>query len=109
MAALRTTLTDAGFTNVRTYIQSGNVVYDPPPRTSADAALVAKLIARDFGIAPVVMSFDAGELARHLAASPFGDEDPAKSFLVFVDGDPAALGDPRATPPTGSRPASSTA
>ena len=93
MAALRETLSAAGLTDVRTHIQSGNVVYEPPAGTKDDAGLITDLIERDFGFAPVVISLGAGELARHVAASPFADEDPAKAFVVFFRGDAAAIGE----------------
>lgn len=99
MAALRADLEAAGFGDVRTYIQSGNVVYEPPRGTStdADATTIAATIDAAHGFAPAVMVFDADHVAAVLAASPFGHVDPARAFVVFVDGDPADLGDLGAT------------
>lgn len=100
MADLRTGLEAAGFQNVRTYIQSGNVVYDPPPGAKnsptalrAEADTITRAIGRIKQITPVVMVLDATAVAAHLAASPYSSADPAQAFLVFVDGQPAALGD----------------
>jgi uncharacterized protein (DUF1697 family) len=100
MADLRSALTERGFGNVRTYIQSGNVVYEGPAGSSAspkaltaEAAQVAAAIERLRGFAPVVIVLDAADLARHLRASPYASADPAKAFLVFVDGDVEGIGD----------------
>ena len=100
MAELRDALEERGFGNVRTYIQSGNVVYDAPPgATSSQKALIAEAgeiasAIRDLrNFSPVVMVFDAADLAGHLRSSPFGSADPSQAFLVFVDGGVGELGD----------------
>ena len=100
MAELRDALTARGFGDVRTYIQSGNVVYESPSGTSSsrkslddEAAQIASAIDDLRGFSPAVVALDAAKVARHLHASPFGSADPAQAFLVFVDGDIAALGD----------------
>jgi uncharacterized protein (DUF1697 family) len=100
MADLRRELTARGLQNVRTYIQSGNVVYDAPKGATstadalrAEAAAISEAIDHLRGISPVVIVLDAKVVARHLASSPHRSEDPSKTFLVFVDGDAAELGD----------------
>lgn len=95
MAALRADLVAAGFGDVRTYIQSGNVVYrrDGAGSPADDAAAIADVIERAHGFAPAVMAFDAGDVAAQLAASPYREAEPSQAFIVFVDGDPADLGD----------------
>ena len=103
MAELRTLLEGLGFDHVRTYIQSGNVVYRTAGRTSNSAAALAREATRISaaindakGFEPVVFVLSADAVAAHLAASPFGGDDPSRTFLVFVDGDAAAL-DPLVT------------
>ncbi len=98
MAELRSLLGELGFSDVRTYIQSGNVVYTPPPGTSDGVATLAKeaaaitdAIRAAKGFAPAVMVYTADTVAKHLARSPYRDTDPSRTFIVFVDGDPAAL------------------
>src|SRR3712207_4445787 len=100
MGELRAALAERGFGAVTTYIQSGNIVYDPPRGASrskealtSEAAAIAETIRDLRGFAPVVMVLDAADLARHLGASPFRSADPAQAFLVFVEGDIAALGE----------------
>ena len=100
MAELRDALTARGFGNVRTYIQSGNVVFEAPSGASssqkalaAEAAEIASAIDALRGFSPAVMVFDVSAVARHFNASPFGSADPSQAFLVFVDGDIGGLGD----------------
>jgi uncharacterized protein (DUF1697 family) len=100
MAKLRRALTERGFGNVRTYIQSGNVVYDAPGKATAatttlrrESAVITEAIEATAGFAPVVMVRTADAVSAASAASPYRDEDPANAFLVFFDGDVAGLGD----------------
>lgn len=100
MAELRAGLADIGFGNVRTYIQSGNVVYDGPadgPDSTAalraEGRAITGVIGTISGIEPLAMVFTVAAVAGHLAASPYGAGDPAQAVVVFVDGDPDRLGD----------------
>jgi uncharacterized protein (DUF1697 family) len=94
MAELREALTTDGFEEVRTYIQSGNVVYAAPPgvkdsrRTlQAEGERIGEVIESRWGFAPAVMVRTADQVAAALARSPYGDADPAKAVLAFFDGD----------------------
>jgi uncharacterized protein (DUF1697 family) len=106
MADLRAALTAAGYGDVHTYIQSGNVVYrpaDPDVRATDDADAIAQLIGDRFRFRPAVMTLELDDLARHLAASPFADADPAQAFVVFVSGDVTVFGDLEASATNGER------
>jgi uncharacterized protein (DUF1697 family) len=100
MGALRDALTERGLGNVRTYIQSGNVVYEPPKRAGNSAAtlrteaqVITDAIEAMRGFAPVVIVRTAEDVAAALDASPYGEEDPSKAFIVFLDEDAGGLGD----------------
>ncbi len=100
MAALRSALTDRGLQNVRTYIQSGNVVYDPPAGSKHTAAAlrseggrIAGAVADMQGFMPAVMVLTVDAVTTHMASSPYADADPAKAFMVFTADDTATLGD----------------
>lgn len=70
MAELRTVLTDAGFDDVRTYIQSGNVVVVGGPATTAEVSvLIASAIADRWGFEIPVVVRDAGALPDVLRRS----------------------------------------
>jgi uncharacterized protein (DUF1697 family) len=100
MAALREALAERGFGNVRTYIQSGNLVYDAPKGAGSSAAMLRKeaktitgVIEAMRGFAPVVMVRTSAAVASALSASPYRDEDPSKAFMVFLEDDAKGLGD----------------
>jgi uncharacterized protein (DUF1697 family) len=96
MEALRASFEALGFKNVRTYVQSGNVVFEAKER--AAAPLVPKLVAqikRDFGFDVPVLVLAAAELARLVDENPFVKQrgvDPTKLHVTFLAGAPAAAG-----------------
>src|SRR5690606_39089529 len=79
-----------GFTGVRTYIASGNVVFDcdtTPAR--ARAALEQRLLARA-GRPVGVQVRTAAEMAAVLAANPFPDQPGNRTVAIFLDAAPPA-------------------
>lgn len=84
MADLRALCEKAGFTDVRTYIQSGNVVFSTPlPATKALVALEAALTKR-LGTRAQVMLRTADDIEAVLAANPFPDAEPSRLIVVFL-------------------------
>jgi uncharacterized protein (DUF1697 family) len=87
MAQLRSALEAAGFDDVKTYVQSGNVALSAAERSPAKVArAVEKAIADAFGfdIAVVVRSRD--EIAALVAEDPLGDvaTNPKYRIVVFL-------------------------
>jgi uncharacterized protein (DUF1697 family) len=73
MPALRELLTDAGFGDVRTYVQSGNVVLSTrhaPARVGRDCE---QLISAAFGFDVEVVVRTRDELAQVVARNPLGE------------------------------------
>ncbi len=93
MAELRTALTDAGLTDVRTHIASGNVVFrsDRTDRARLTADLEAA-IERRFGFAVAVVIRSAAELRAVYRADPLPDAaaDPAHRHVIFLSANPSA-------------------
>ena len=96
----------AGCADVRTYIQSGNVVY----RASAAVAkrapdLVARSLVEELGLAVPVVARTAAELRRVEAGNPFLAEgaDPKQLHVAFLVKKPTAAQvlalDPDRSPP----------
>ncbi|MGA9858053.1 MAG: DUF1697 domain-containing protein [Solirubrobacteraceae bacterium] len=86
MADLRALLSDAGFDDVRTYVQSGNVVLSS---TEAPAALerhTAALISEHFGFDVPVLARSRRQLAAVVKRNPLGDvaEDPKRYQVAFL-------------------------
>ena len=94
MAALRELLAEVGFQNVRTYIQSGNIVLDSPDGDRDSVARsVRDAIEGRFGFAPHTFVLDVGALDAAIAANPFSrcDQDPkAVHFFFLSEPNPAA-------------------
>ncbi len=94
MKALAQALERGGLTNVRTYIQSGNVVCrSGAARPAALASTVGDVIEDTFGFRPGVMVLTAKDLDRVIAGNPFpkATAEPATlhvSFLQSVPGKP---------------------
>ena len=85
MDVLRDICGQAGFARVRTYIQSGNAVFDSAlPASAAKAALAAPL-AEHFGRPVDVIVRDAGEMRAVLARNPFPQAAPDKVAVLFLD------------------------
>ena len=99
MADLRTLVEGLGCTGVRTYVQSGNVVFEGSGTPAALAAGLAQAIAADRGFEVPVIVRRAGDLARTVAANPFvaegldPDAEPRLFHVTFLGAspDPAAV------------------
>ncbi len=95
MAALRTSLQTRGFSEVATYLQSGNVVCTGSGSAGQAAADIAAAIVADFGFDCSVIVRERHELLAILGAHPFEAEeaDPARLHVYFADAafDSAAL------------------
>jgi uncharacterized protein (DUF1697 family) len=80
-----------GAEDVRTYVQSGNVVF-AGRGPGLTAAAIEQRIAADLGVAVTVLLRTRRELAAVVAANPFlaSGADPAKLHVTFLAERPAA-------------------
>ena len=88
MAQLRASFESLGCAEVRTYIQSGNVVFVSP--TPVDAASLERMVESDFGIAATVVLRTAGELRRVVRSNPYASADPSTLHVGFFARKPSA-------------------
>jgi uncharacterized protein (DUF1697 family) len=88
MAELRAALEDAGFEDVKTYLQSGNVVLSSKAKLEQTARKVERLIEGEFGLEIAVVARTGAQLARVVARNPLGDvaKDPKRYQVSFLDG-----------------------
>jgi uncharacterized protein (DUF1697 family) len=95
MPALREALEQAGMQNVRTYVQSGNVVLDSDARPDQLADTVRGLISERFGLDIAVLTRTRDEVAEVVARNPLGDvaDNPKRYQVCFLERelDPPAL------------------
>jgi uncharacterized protein (DUF1697 family) len=90
MADLREIMTSLGYTDVATYIQSGNVVFSTDQADHlALAAAIEKAIAQRLDVTPRVVVLSAAELAQVMRDNPHRDEpNPKMVHAVFLDAEP---------------------
>jgi uncharacterized protein (DUF1697 family) len=92
MPVLREALTAAGYRDVRTYVQSGNVVLRTPTRSARKVADgVRAVVAEHFDVDTPVLVRTADELAEVLAWNPFPDDaatHPQRVYVVHLDAEP---------------------
>jgi uncharacterized protein (DUF1697 family) len=88
MARLRALLEELGYRDVRTYVNSGNVVFSGPRRSEKH---LEAAIAKAFGFEVPVVLRTRDELAEIVQANPLRDvaTDPAKHLVVFCGAEAA--------------------
>ena len=90
MPELRSLLASEGFEDVRTYVQSGNVVFLTSRSPAAVGAEAEKLISGRFGFDVDVIVRTGDELAEVVARNPLGDVavDPKRYQVTFLEAEP---------------------
>ena len=90
MADLRRLCDEAGFRDARTWIASGNVVFDSELAAHDVVATLEAALHRHAG-KPIRISLrSADELAEVLAANPFADGAPNRVVAIFLPAPPPA-------------------
>lgn len=96
MPRLREVLAADGFGDVRTYVQSGNVVARSAQRSAAAVEKrIGAVIEREFGLTVPVVVRSPAELAAAIEANPFPEaavQRPKLLHVTFLAGDPDAAG-----------------
>jgi uncharacterized protein (DUF1697 family) len=94
MPKLREIATAAGFDDVETYLQSGNLVLTAKPKTKATDVerAIRRGISDELGLDIDVIARSRAELAALVKANPFADrlDDPKRVHLNILAGKPAA-------------------
>ena len=88
MPKLREALEQAGFDDVQTYLQSGNVVLSSDLSSAKLARKCERLIAEEFGFDIAVVVRTQTELAKVVALNPLGKvaKNPKRYQVSFLDG-----------------------
>jgi uncharacterized protein (DUF1697 family) len=84
MAELRDLCVKLGWRDVRTYINSGNIVFESAEEAPVLEAALEKAIAGTFGFAPAVIVRSASRLKTLAAANPFpaaSESEPGRVLL----------------------------
>jgi len=93
MAELKSLYEALDLVNVKTYVQSGNVVFDSPERDASKlASLIEAQIERSFGHAVSILIRSPNDFQRIVDTNPFlhgRNEDPAKLHVTFLYSSPS--------------------
>ena len=84
MPTLRKLVESLGYTDVETYLQSGNVVFTPKGKGDPAARLSAAS-AKETGHDVAVLVRSAKDLAKVIEANPYPVSDPTKVVVVFME------------------------
>ena len=92
MARLRQIVQALGFDDVRTHVQSGNVVFTTDTTPEQAAREMERQIAEELGLTVRVLVRTRDELARVVERNPLRDvaSDPARFFVTFLSVEPDA-------------------
>lgn len=90
MTELKAICEDAGFQNVRTYIASGNVVFEAAHAEAALKQMLEERLQRYAGKPVGVLVRSGEEMAGVLAANPFADQPGNRVVAIFLDAPPPA-------------------
>ena len=93
MRELVSLLEGLGLKNIRTYIQSGNVVFQSDPPLATDLAeRIGAAIQESHGFTPRVLLLDLAQFQRAVAANPFpeAEANPKSLHLYFLASTPDA-------------------
>ena len=87
MPALRDALTAAGFGDVRTYLQSGNVVLSSSAKANDVVRKVKRLIAEEFGLDIAVVGRTRPQLAKVVELNPLKKvaKNPKRYQVSFLE------------------------
>lgn len=91
MADLKKIATQLGFTDVATYIQSGNLVFTSPLSATKAKARLETALATRLGKPTAVLIRTARELAAIAEACPFTGAEPSRVLVLFLDKKPDAV------------------
>jgi uncharacterized protein (DUF1697 family) len=90
MTELKAMCEEAGFQSVRTYIASGNVVFQSKKTEAQVKAALEKALAAYAGKPVGVLVRTAAEMAEILAKNPFAEFPGNRCVAIFLDEAPAA-------------------
>ena len=89
MADLKAIGTDCGFTSVRTFIASGNLLFESQLNEAEVASVLEERIERAMGKHVPVFVRSSPEMAEAVAANPFTDDKPSRVMAHFIAEEPS--------------------
>jgi uncharacterized protein (DUF1697 family) len=90
MPELRATAEDLGYTDVATYINSGNLIISSPKKAATVEREISDAIKKTFGRPIDVTVRTPAQLEKILAENPYPDGNPSQVTVAFLTKTPAA-------------------
>jgi uncharacterized protein (DUF1697 family) len=90
MRALRAMAEDLGYTDVATYINSGNLIISSPKKAATVEREIVKAIKDTFGRPIDIAVRTPAQLKKLLAENPYPDGNPSQVTVAFLTKAPAA-------------------
>ena len=92
MPRLREALEEAGYEDVATYVQSGNVVLSSSDSATTVARAVERLVEKEFGLTIPVVARTRAQLAKVVERDPLAKvaKDPKRYQVSFLEKKPSA-------------------
>jgi uncharacterized protein (DUF1697 family) len=90
MPELRAMAEELGYAEVRTYINSGNLILKTPKKAATVEGELVKAIKNTFGLTIDVTVRTAGQLVKVLADNPYPDGNPSQVAVAFLTKAPSA-------------------
>jgi uncharacterized protein (DUF1697 family) len=78
-----------GFDHVRTFINSGNLLFTSDLIEARIQLLIEEKLADHFGKSVPAFVRSAGEMAETVRQNPFGDDKPSRVMAHFIEEEPA--------------------
>ena len=84
MPELKVAFDRLGYSNVKTYLQTGNVVFDAPGPAEALKAVIEDELSRTFGYQAYVLMYELAALGPIVGEYPFDRSEEFHAYVVFI-------------------------
>lgn len=85
MADLKTCFEDAGFENVKTVLQTGNVIFESDSKSSELKPKIEKILETTFGYPAKVQVVTVSKMAEIIDGYPFKSKDNFHNYVIFIE------------------------
>lgn len=85
MPDLKLAFEKLGFTNVKTYLQTGNVVFESNKSLEEIKPILEESLSETFNYEAFVQLYDFGVLSNIIDNYPFEKEESHHSYVIFID------------------------
>lgn len=92
MTELRELLINSGFKNVKTYIQSGNVILQSNRNSEIIKSQIEQKLLKHFGFEVIVLVKSKSQFQNIYSNCPFSNTEKEKSYFIMLDDKPNEVG-----------------